>query len=73
MRDQRREAAAQREPTPAGETLTPPGNMQTRTTKHHHHPAVVSVRRSHEHPPCHGFTSPVTRHVNAPERAHNAA
>ncbi|EEX9001671.1 hypothetical protein E9Z77_002215 [Escherichia coli] len=71
--DQRREAAAQREPTPAGKTLTPPGNMQTRTIKPHHHPAVVSVRRSHERPPCHGFTSSVTRYVNAPESAHNAA
>ncbi|EES6017947.1 hypothetical protein EZQ73_002166 [Escherichia coli] len=58
---------------PAGKTLTPPGNMQTRTIKPHHHPADVSVRRSHERPPCHGFTSSVTRYVNAPERAHNAA
>ncbi|EER6665996.1 hypothetical protein F3G03_005075 [Escherichia coli] len=58
---------------PAGETLTPPGNMQTRTIKPRRYPAVVSVRRSHEHPPCHWFTSSVTHYVNAPERAHNAA
>ncbi|HDJ0981019.1 TPA: hypothetical protein PPJ34_003588 [Escherichia coli] len=31
---------------PAGETLTPPGNMQTRTIKPRHHPADVSVRRT---------------------------
>lgn len=29
-----------------GKRSPPPGNMQTRTIKPHHHPAVVSVRRT---------------------------